>query len=227
MSSSPGSAARSARRVAAVSATIRTCWPNAAPPRLIRGAPVCNAQSRPRHFADRNAVGVVEDPAVGGHAQPIRLAAKGVCHRSEVRGGFGGDRRAHRRPSLDRALDDRRVLRLQLARAARRRCGRAVDAGRPESDSRRTKPARSRRSRTPVTAPLVSPLSSARRVGVISGSPAASSRHRRSVGLSPRLAATSSCVPIASAMRRRRPFAAESGVDIVIGLASSCRYLSS
>ena len=71
-------------------------------------------EPRPCHLADRDAVRVVEDPAVRGHAQPIGLAAEGLRHRGEVRIGLGGDRRAHRRPGLDRALDDRRVLRLQL-----------------------------------------------------------------------------------------------------------------
>ena len=71
-------------------------------------------EPRPSHLADRDAVGVVEDPAVRRHAQPIGLAAESIRHRGEVGIGLGRDRRAHRRPGLDRALDDRRVPRLQL-----------------------------------------------------------------------------------------------------------------
>ena len=114
MSSSPGSAARSARRVAAVSATIRTCWPNAAPPRLIRGAPVCSA-SRARAtspIGTRYASSRIP-PYVATRSRSDSLP-RASATRGEVRIGLGGDRRAHRRPGLDRALDDRRVLRLEL-----------------------------------------------------------------------------------------------------------------
>ena len=188
MSSPSGFAWRSLSRVAAVSATIRTCCPNAASPEVEPRRAGMEHEPGARHVTDGDAIGVIDHAAVGRHPQQIRLAGEGIGKGREVRIAVAGDSRAHLGGGGDGPLDDRRVLRLELGAPLR------VDANKqPTAVVRIRLAANEPGALEPIEhaghrpAREVAELGEPRRRHLLARS-AASSRHRRSVALRPRLA---------------------------------------
>ena len=72
-----------------------------------------------RHVTDGDAIGVIDDAAIGLHPESIRLAGEGIGERRQVRVAVAGDSGAHLGGGGHGPRDDRGVLRLELGALSR------------------------------------------------------------------------------------------------------------